>query len=78
MKTPQKLFTEKSPELYVVLAAALGTLFGAGLMLAWLDPSWADFGLFMAALAVFHVWEWLYVALFHPDDLSGHCAHSIQ
>ena len=53
------------------IAAALGALFATGVALLVGAPAWRDMGAFMCMLALYHMWEWSYVALFHRDELSG-------
>eukprot|EP01119_Soliformovum_irregulare_P001289 TRINITY_DN11013_c0_g1_i1.p1 TRINITY_DN11013_c0_g1~~TRINITY_DN11013_c0_g1_i1.p1 ORF type:complete len:241 (-),score=52.36 TRINITY_DN11013_c0_g1_i1:183-815(-) len=52
------------------MALPLGAVFGMGLGLALLSQNWVDWGLYMMTLVVFHSWEFFYVALFHPAELS--------
>lgn len=62
------MFSKDSPEASAYTAFGLGTLFGAGAMVA---AMWrADLGFFMMLLGVYHLWEWTFVALFHPIELS--------
>lgn len=57
-----------------LLGFALGSALGIGLLLAAISPQHnADIGLFVAALSLFHSWEYFYVALFHPSELNANC-----
>jgi len=51
-------------------AFGLGTTFGLGLGLFFLSDSWFDFGLYMVFHSFFHLWEYSYVAMFHPRELT--------
>jgi len=53
----------------VLTAYGLGAAFGLGLGLAFMSDMW-DFGLYMAFHSFFHLWEYMYVALFHSNELS--------
>ena len=53
------------------IAAALGMTFATGEALVFCTSSWCDLGVFLCMLAIYHMWEWSYVALFHTDELSG-------
>eukprot|EP01112_Ceratiomyxa_fruticulosa_P021959 TRINITY_DN790_c0_g1_i9.p1 TRINITY_DN790_c0_g1~~TRINITY_DN790_c0_g1_i9.p1 ORF type:complete len:264 (-),score=39.34 TRINITY_DN790_c0_g1_i9:187-876(-) len=53
----------------VLTAFGLGAGFGLGIALALLSSSFIDFGLYLVALAVFHLWEYNYVALYRPAEL---------
>jgi len=55
----------------VLIAYAIGLLLGLGIGLALLSESWVDFGLYLIALSFFHLWEYLYVCLFHPSSVSA-------
>jgi len=58
----------------VLLAFFLGSLFGFGTGLCFFGGIQnVDIGLFMIALSIFHLWEFLYVALFHPKELNTNC-----
>lgn len=68
----KKFFGKRNPETIVYIGWALGLTFGVGLMLALTAAKgWLDFGLFMCCLSVYHMWEWTYVAFFHPRELTG-------
>jgi protein-S-isoprenylcysteine O-methyltransferase len=63
-------WTKKGSAYAVIVSYGLGLALGVGIMLVLLTSTWKTFGLWVAALAVFHLWEYLYVALFHPEELS--------
>eukprot|EP00727_Mastigamoeba_balamuthi_P002569 m51a1_g12309 putative prenyl cysteine carboxyl (251) ;mRNA; r:382826-383792 len=64
-------FHRWSLELHVATAFGLGAMMGVGVATFVLSPpGWHDLGLFFCLLSFFHLWEWFYVALFHPTDLS--------
>lgn len=63
----------------VLIAFSLGVTFGIGTCLIFLSKTWIDFGIYMIFLrfsklinffflkkkSFFHLWEYVYVALFH-------------
>lgn len=53
-----------------ITAFLLGTSFGVGICLSLMTVKYRDFGLYAACLSLFHLWEFCYVSLFHPDELS--------
>jgi len=55
----------------VLIAFGLGTTFGLGFGLAFCSETWVDFGLYFGMLALYHLWEYIYVALFHPHELTS-------
>ena len=52
------------------LAFGIGACFGVGIGLALFAPSVRLFGLFMIVQCVFHMWEFTFNAIFHPNKLS--------
>ncbi|KAH3714323.1 hypothetical protein Pelo_19170 [Pelomyxa schiedti] len=68
----RELFTWESIELMVAIGWGLGLVFGAGVAVVFMAPSWLNFALLGISMSVFHMWEWLFVALKRPHDLSGH------
>ncbi|KAI9492462.1 Isoprenylcysteine carboxyl methyltransferase family-domain-containing protein [Zychaea mexicana] len=80
-----KLFDgSNSPQNISTYGFLLGIVCGGGLVFAMLcEPKWEipQFGLFLAALALFHFLEYLATALFNPDTLTldsyliNHSAH---
>ncbi|KAF9913388.1 hypothetical protein BX616_010092 [Lobosporangium transversale] len=62
---------ENTPQNIAVYGFGLGTLFGASLILASLvETSIPQFWLFLAALAIFHAFEYIAIALFNPTKLT--------
>jgi len=55
----------------VSIAFGLGTTFGLGFGLALCSENYVDFGLYMMLHSFFHLWEYIYVALFHPTELTS-------
>lgn len=53
-----------------VTACALGMGIGAGLAIALLSETTKGFGLYIFGLCVFHMWEYIWVAMYHPNKLS--------
>jgi protein-S-isoprenylcysteine O-methyltransferase len=56
----------------VLIAFSLGITFGIGTGLIFLSKTWIDFGIYMIFLSFFHLWEYVYVALFHIGELTIH------
>eukprot|EP01113_Clastostelium_recurvatum_P039431 TRINITY_DN6017_c0_g1_i2.p1 TRINITY_DN6017_c0_g1~~TRINITY_DN6017_c0_g1_i2.p1 ORF type:complete len:171 (-),score=4.96 TRINITY_DN6017_c0_g1_i2:35-499(-) len=54
----------------VLTGYVLGAALGVGIGLAWYSPSLFDLGLFLAALSIYHFWEYNYVAIYRPNELS--------
>jgi len=52
-------------------AFLLGTVFGIGLTITFSCFEYIDMGLFLTMVAIYHMWEFTYVALFHPKELSA-------
>lgn len=72
-------FVRKSPTWSIIghgyatwTGFALGAAFGFGFGLVFLSENWFDFGLYLILHAFYHMWEWTYVSLFHPGELSWH------
>ena len=61
----------RHPVVSAWIAGGLGAVFATGAALAVQSAGWRDLGVFLCLLAFYHMWEWTYVALFHPGDLSG-------
>jgi len=55
----------------VSIAYALGAAFGLGIGLTFFSDSLKDFGLYLISMSVFHMWEYMYVVTYHPNDLSS-------
>lgn len=51
-------------------AAFLGVLFGAAILLSIGDTPWKHFGWYLASLSLFHLSEYVVVAIYSPDKLS--------
>lgn len=49
---------------------ALGAAFGLGIGIVLLSENWVDFGLYLILHGFYHMWEYTYVSLFHPGELS--------
>jgi hypothetical protein len=64
---------ENQWDISVLLSYALGLGFGIGLGFVFWSETLKSFGLWLCALSVFHLWEYLYVSLYHPKELSYHC-----
>jgi len=62
---------ERGTGTQVIIGFGLGVLFGLGVGLTFLSESYQDFGLYVIALSSFHLWEYVYVALFHPRELNA-------
>jgi len=62
-------FSEQGRGSAVLAAYGLGAAFGLGIGLV-LISDYADFGLFLIALSLFHLWEYVFNALYHPDGLG--------
>ena len=81
-KTTDRLQLNKEhPAVSAWIACGLGAVFMLGATLAVRSPGWRDLGLFLCLLAFYHMWEWTYVALFHPRELSGNSFlinHSVE
>lgn len=54
----------------VYVAFGLGLVFGLGLGLTFMSETLQTFGLYMILVAIFHMWEYTFVVLFHGDELS--------
>jgi len=54
----------------VIISFCLGAAVGIGYALAKLSVNFVDLGLYLIAVSVFHLWEYLYVCIYHPSDIS--------
>jgi len=55
----------------VLLAFILGSGFTLGCCLAIVSDNYVDLGLYIMFHTFFHMWEYIYVALFQPSELSA-------
>lgn len=55
----------------VATAFSIGAAFGLGVGLIFLSEGWVDMGLYLVALGVFHMWEYMYVVIYHPTTISA-------
>jgi len=76
LKTRQHSLTteENKYDFSALLAFSLGLAMMLGIALVAQSGSLVDFGLFLILLSFFHLWEYLYVSVFHPEALSYECA----
>lgn len=63
--------TKRSPAVSAWIAFGLGGTFASGLSVAICSEKWRAPGLFFALLGLYHLWEWTFVALFHPERLTS-------
>jgi protein-S-isoprenylcysteine O-methyltransferase len=72
IKTRQfKLTTKKNVfDISYLLSFGLGLAMATGLALIAQCGSLVDFGIFLVLVSFFHMWEYSYVSLFHPETLS--------
>jgi len=61
----------RGPGRAVLIAFGLGISFGLGFTLAKLSTHLVDFGLYLISLSLFHLWEYLYVVVYHPENLTA-------
>lgn len=76
LKTRQyKLVSKKNVfDISVLLSFGLGFAMALGLGLIFFSGgNFVDLGLFLVLLSFFHMWEYNYVSLFHPETLSYEC-----
>jgi hypothetical protein len=75
LKTRQhKLVSRKNIfDVSVLLAFGLGIAMATGIGCVLFSSTLVDFGLFLILLSFFHMWEYNYVSLFHPETLSYEC-----
>eukprot|EP01114_Cavostelium_apophysatum_P008087 TRINITY_DN2036_c0_g3_i1.p1 TRINITY_DN2036_c0_g3~~TRINITY_DN2036_c0_g3_i1.p1 ORF type:complete len:229 (-),score=27.15 TRINITY_DN2036_c0_g3_i1:31-717(-) len=55
----------------VLIAFGLGGTFGLGLGLALCSETYVDWGLYLMLHSFFHMWEYIYVAMFQANELSS-------
>jgi hypothetical protein len=55
------------------MASVVGVVFGLGLAILFLSENAKDLGFYLVFLAIFHMWEFTYVVLFHPENLTSDC-----
>lgn len=65
------VLTKRSPVLSGWIAFGLGCAFAAGISIAACSKVLRAPGLFLACLGFYHLWEWSFVALFHPERLTS-------
>jgi hypothetical protein len=61
---------EHTPQNVALYAFATGALFGGSLAVAYFSPSIPQLGVFLAALAIFHISEYILTAMFNPEKLG--------
>jgi hypothetical protein len=69
---------ENKWDISVMLSYGLGLAFGFGLGLVVWSETLKSFGLWLCALSIFHLWEYLYVSLYHPNELCATCMLSLS
>lgn len=80
LKTRQfKLTTKKNVfDISYLLSYGLGFIMALGIgLICFSNGNFIDFGLFLVLLSFFHMWEYTYVSLFHPETLSYECTFEI-
>lgn len=63
-------WSRKGTAYNVGVSYMIGIMGGLCFALIFLTSTWRTFGLWGFTLSLFHFWEFNYVALFHPDELS--------
>eukprot|EP01102_Stenamoeba_stenopodia_P007912 TRINITY_DN2230_c0_g1_i3.p1 TRINITY_DN2230_c0_g1~~TRINITY_DN2230_c0_g1_i3.p1 ORF type:complete len:234 (+),score=25.79 TRINITY_DN2230_c0_g1_i3:145-846(+) len=63
-------FSKKAAGSSVLLSFALGITFGVGFALYWFSPVY-DLGAFLVFWSFFHLFEWIFVAITSPKELSA-------
>lgn len=74
-KTPtlfsHPVWNNRGPAKLAVTGFGLGMVFGVTLYVSVLARnSWGNYASYFCALALFHMWEFCYVAMFHPSELK--------
>jgi len=54
----------------VLVSFALGAVFATGACMVIYGSSMWEFGLYLCALSYFHLWEFIYVSIYHPTELT--------
>jgi len=54
-----------------IIAFGLGIAIGLGYVLATMSNLFVDFGLYLIAVSLFHLWEYIYVCIYHPLDVTA-------
>ena len=67
-----KAKSEKKYDITYLMSFGLGFQMAVGLALIF-SGTLIDFGLYLFLLSVFHMWEYIYVSLYHPETLSHEC-----
>ncbi|PRP75426.1 protein-S-isoprenylcysteine O-methyltransferase [Planoprotostelium fungivorum] len=60
----------RSVPLNTIVLFALGAIWGLGFSTFWTSDSFYDVAIYFSGLTFCHFWEYLYVALFQPSELS--------
>lgn len=70
--SPKYIDDNENTAFQVLLSYLLGIGFGVGLMLFFYSPTLYDLGIVMVFISFFHTWEYHYVAIFRPKELTAH------
>eukprot|EP00002_Diphylleia_rotans_P039195 TRINITY_DN9033_c0_g1_i1.p1 TRINITY_DN9033_c0_g1~~TRINITY_DN9033_c0_g1_i1.p1 ORF type:complete len:277 (-),score=64.74 TRINITY_DN9033_c0_g1_i1:60-890(-) len=66
----QNIFGSTDPIPTLILSVFLGVIVGIGLAQFFLTQHFAGFGLFLVSFGLFHIFEYVFVAVYHPEKLS--------
>lgn len=72
----EKTVISNKYDISFLISFGLGLLLGIGLLLVF-GTSLVDLGLYLILLSFFHMWEYTYVSLYHPETLSYECLYLI-
>lgn len=61
----------------VLIAYGLGAAVGLGFALSKLSFAFVDLGLYLIALSIFHLWEYMYMCIYHPTDVTTDCMYPL-
>ena len=67
------LFAWESLATNSMFLVAIGAVFGLSIGLMFGAPKFILLWIFLVIMCIFHYWEWLYVALFRPSEISPDC-----
>jgi hypothetical protein len=61
----------------VIIASALGAALGLGYALATFSNLFVDFGLYLIGVSLFHLWEYIFVCIYHPVEVTTNCMYLV-
>eukprot|EP01111_Echinosteliopsis_oligospora_P017723 TRINITY_DN778_c0_g1_i1.p1 TRINITY_DN778_c0_g1~~TRINITY_DN778_c0_g1_i1.p1 ORF type:complete len:241 (-),score=64.36 TRINITY_DN778_c0_g1_i1:85-786(-) len=71
-KKGEDVWGEEGEARSVVMSFCLGLVFATGVALFIFFPPLSDLGLYLISMTIFHMWEYIYVAIYRSSELTSH------